>query len=157
MDSPVKHNLHCFSALPADPVTVSKSLYPAATVQTVSHDLQRGKSKRPDSRLVMAVRQRKTMMGGRRRGCAVPCGSQPDAPSLSLMHMTAAQSRLEESSTPCLCSHTLVTLIQSVILCAAKISYPLSWLPSDADCLCLLNWRDKTKSTKCNLFLYDIL
>lgn len=43
----------------------------------------KGKSKRPDSRLVMAVRQRKRMMGGRRRGCAVPCGSQPDAPSLS--------------------------------------------------------------------------
>lgn len=42
MESPVMLNLQCVSFLPAELVTVSKPLRPAATVQTVSHDLQKG-------------------------------------------------------------------------------------------------------------------
>lgn len=112
-ESPVMHNLVLFLSCCWSSHCLQISMSNSHSPNCIPW-LPMGKSKRPDSRLVMAVRQRKRMMGGRRRGCAVPCGSQPDAPSLSLLHMTAAQSRLEESSTPCSCSHTLFALIQSV-------------------------------------------
>lgn len=119
-----------------------------------------GKSKRPDSRLVMAVRQRKRMMGGRRRGCAVPCGSQPDAPSLSLMHMTAAQSRLEESSTALLFPHTLFSFdpIWCFMHCQNS-RQSFSAPPSDADrCVYQIGMRRSNGlRANRNSLLYNIL